>query len=634
MINFEKKSKMKNLTLTNKNIPTLDFKESKLSKKDITTINKFKSLVINNGDDGLREISQILNEKSLKSFKVKKSEFKKADRLLNDDIKNAILIAYANIKKYHEKQLEGLSIKSIETTKGIKLWSEFRPIDVVGLYVPGGTAPLFSSFLMQAIPAIIAGCKDIIVCTPPDKNGKIDPTILWVANLLNIKNIFKVGGSQAIFAMAYGTKSVPKCLKIFGPGNQYVTLAKILVSNDVPIDMPAGPSEVYVVSDDENKTDIIASDLLSQLEHSKDAKAVLVSKNKSLIKNISKEIDLQKNLLNRQNILKSSQKNIYLVNAANDQQIVDFININAPEHLILLDEDFSKIVPYINNAGSVFCGKYSPESFGDYASGSNHTLPTARSAKTYSGLSVKDFGKIITFQTASPEGFVNLAPTIKILAKAECLDAHAKAVSIREKYAEQDNIVKPRTSFIKRATNETSIFINLNIDGTGNYNINTGLKYFDHMLEQFAKHGRFDITINSIGDLEIDEHHTIEDVAIALGDAFKQALGDRKNIERYSSNQSLVMDETISNVSIDMASRNLLKMKTSKLREYVGDFPTEMFEHFFISFVNTLSFTCHIDTKGSNSHHIVEATFKSFTRALSDALKENNKNIASTKGVL
>ncbi|MDC1241633.1 histidinol dehydrogenase [Gammaproteobacteria bacterium] len=624
---------MKNIRLT-KNIPTLDFQESKLSRKDINTVKRFKSLVLDNGDDGIREISKLLKEKALNNFKVTNSEFKQADKLLSDDIKNAILIAYSNIKKYHEKQLEGLSIKSIETTKGIKLWSEFKPIDVVGLYVPGGTAPLFSSFLMQAIPAIIAGCKNIIVCTPPDKNGKIDPTILWVANLLNIKNIFKVGGSQAIFAMAYGTKSVPKCLKIFGPGNQYVTLAKMLVSNNVSIDMPAGPSEVYVVSDDEDKIDIIASDLLSQLEHSKDAKAVLISKNKSLVKTISKEIDLQKKLLNRQNILISSLKNIYLVNAANDQQIIDFININAPEHLILLDEDFSKIAPYINNAGSVFCGKYSPESFGDYASGSNHTLPTARSAKTYSGLSVKDFGKIITFQTASPEGFINLAPTVKILAKAECLDAHAKAVSIREKYAEEDNIVKPRTSFIKRDTKETNIYINLNIDGTGNYNINTGLKYFDHMLEQFAKHGRFDITINSIGDLEIDEHHTIEDVAITLGDAFKQALGDRTNIERYSSNQSLVMDETISNVSIDMASRNLLKMQTSKLREYVGDFPTEMFEHFFISFVNTLSFTCHIDTKGSNSHHIVEATFKSFTRALSDALKQNNKNIASTKGIL
>ena len=624
---------MKNLTLR-KNIPTLDFEESKLSKKDKNTINKFKSLVINNGDDGLRQISKILKEKSLNNFKVTKSEFKEADNLLNDDIKNAILIAYANIKKYHEKQLEGLSIKNIETTKGIKLWSEFKPIDVVGLYIPGGTAPLFSSFLMQAIPAIIAGCNNIVVCTPPNKSGNIDPAILWVASLLNIKSIYKVGGSQAIFAMAYGTKSIPKCLKIFGPGNQYVTEAKMLVSKDVSIDMPAGPSEVYVVSNDENKLDIIASDLLSQLEHSKDAKAVLISQNKCVIKNISKEINLQNNSLNRQEILQSSINNIYLVDASSDQQVIDFININAPEHLILLDSDFSKIAPYINNAGSVFCGNYSPESFGDYASGSNHTLPTSGAAKTYSGLSVKDFGKIITFQTATAEGFMNLAPAVKILAEAENLDAHARAVDIREKYAIQDTYQKPRTSFIKRTTNETSIFINLNIDGTGNYNVDTGLKYFDHMLEQFAKHGSFDITINSIGDLEIDEHHTIEDVAIALGDAFKQALGERKNIERYSSNESLVMDETISNVSIDMSSRNLLKMKTSKLREYVGDFPTEMFEHFFISFVNTLSFTCHIDTKGTNSHHIVEATFKSFTRALSAALMENNKNIASTKGML
>ena len=624
---------MKNLTLR-KNIPTLDFKKSKLSRKDINTINKFKSLVINNGDDGLREISKILKEKSLNSFKVTKSEFKKADQLLNDDIKNAILIAYANIKKYHEKQLEGLSIKNIETTKGVKLWSEFKPIDVVGLYIPGGTAPLFSSLLMQAIPAIIAGCNNIVVCTPPNKSGNIDPAILWVASLLNIKNIYKVGGSQAIFAMAYGTKSIPKCLKIFGPGNQYVTEAKILVSKDVSIDMPAGPSEVYVVSNDENKLDIIASDLLSQLEHSKDAKAVLISQNKSVIENISHEINIQNNSLTRQEILQSSINNIYLVDASSDQQVIDFININAPEHLILLDNDFSKIAPYINNAGSVFCGNYSPESFGDYASGSNHTLPTSGAAKTYSGLSVKDFGKIITFQTATAEGFMNLAPAVKILAEAENLDAHAKAVDIREKYAIQDTYQKPRTSFIKRTTNETSIFINLNIDGTGNYNVDTGLKYFDHMLEQFAKHGSFDITINSIGDLEIDEHHTIEDVAIALGDAFKQALGERKNIERYSSNESLVMDETISNVSIDMSSRNLLKMKTSKLREYVGDFPTEMLEHFFISFVNTLSFTCHIDTRGTNSHHIVEATFKSFTRALSGALIHNNKNIASTKGML
>ena len=624
---------MKEIVLKKK-LPILEFEEFKMSSKNIATLKKFKSIVIESGDDGLKEISKILNEKVIKKLQVTKSEFKSADKLLSDDLKNAILVASSNIRKYHEKQLEGLSIKNIETTKGINLWSEFKPIDVIGLYIPGGTAPLFSSLLMQAIPAIIAGCKNIIICTPPNKDGNIDPTILWVANLLNIKKVFKVGGSQAIFAMAYGTKSIPKCLKIFGPGNQYVTEAKIMVNKDVSIDMPAGPSEVYVVSDDISKIDIIASDLLSQLEHSIDAKAVLISKNNTLIKNISDEINLQSKLLTRQDILKQSLNNIYLVNAKNDQLIIDFINNNAPEHLLLLDDDFSKIIPHINNAGSVFCGKYSPESFGDYASGSNHTLPTAGSAKTYSGLSVKDFGKIITFQTATSEGFINLAQTVKTLADAETLDAHTKAVSVREKYALQDISQLSRTSFIKRTTNETDIFINLNIDGSGNYNIDTGLKYFDHMLEQFAKHGSFDLTINCIGDLEIDEHHTIEDVAIALGDAFKAALGERNKIERYSSSESLVMDETISKVSIDMSSRNLLKMKTSKLREYVGDFPTEMFEHFFISFVNTLSFTCHIETKGSNSHHIVEATFKSFTRALSAALQKNNAYVASTKGIL
>tara|TARA_B100001287_G_scaffold161651_1_gene135934 strand:- start:3307 stop:5181 length:1875 start_codon:yes stop_codon:yes gene_type:complete len=624
---------MKNLTL-NKKSTILDFKESKISSKDIATINKFKRLVINEGDNGLRKIAKILNEKELKSFKVTNSEFKQSDKFLNDKLKNSILIAQANIKKYHQKQLDGLSINNLETTKGVSLWSEFRAIDTVGLYIPGGTAPLFSSLLMQAIPAIIAGCKNIVICTPPDAKGKINPTILWVANLLKIKNVYKVGGAQAIFAMAYGTDSIPKCLKIFGPGNKYVTEAKVIVNKDVPIDMPAGPSEVYVYSDNEKNIDIIASDLLSQLEHSVDAKAVLISKNKLLLDSIKYEIKKQKVDLKRQLILDKSLKNIFLVNAKNDEEIINFINDNAPEHLILLDNNFSKIAPFINNAGSVFCGKYSPESFGDYASGSNHTLPTGRTAKTYSGLSVKDFGKSITFQTASPEGFINLAPTVKTLADAESLDAHKKAVLIRENYALNDLNNQSRTSFIKRTTNETSIFINLNIDGSGNYNIDTGLNFFDHMLEQFAKHGGFDITINCLGDLQIDQHHTIEDVAIALGEAFKVAIGDRNNIERYSSVESLVMDETISTVSIDMASRTLLKMKTSKLREYVGDFPTEMFEHFFISFINAVNFTCHIDTKGTNTHHIVEATFKSFTRALKRALTKTESDVASTKGLL
>jgi len=618
----------------NKSNMLLNTRSSSASPAILKTVRKFEKMILADGDIGIKNISILLNERPLKSLKVTKKEFSESDGKIKDELKSAILIAYANIKKYHENQFQQLKTSKVETTPGINLWSEFKPIERVGLYIPGGSAPLFSSLLMQAIPALIAGCKDIVICTPPNKNGKIDPSILWVAKLLKTTQVFKVGGAQAIFSMSYGTKSIPQCLKIFGPGNQYVNEAKKLISAHTAIDMPAGPSEVYVVSDDISKSKIIAADLLSQLEHGPDAKAVFITKNTSLIEKVKKEITTQKDILNRKTILKQSLENLIFVLANRDIQIIECININAPEHLILLDQDYIKYSAHILNAGSVFCGVFSPESFGDYASGSNHTLPTSGYAKSYSGLSVSDFGKTITFQTASAQGFNNLSNTVKILAMAEDLEAHAKAVSIRQSFADEAINIKQRSSFISRSTNETNIYINLNIDGTGQYNISTGLKFFDHMLEQFAKHGSFDLSIQALGDLDIDEHHTIEDVAITLGDAFSKAIGKRSGIERYSSNETLVMDETISSVSIDMASRTMLKMDSPKLKDYVGDFPTEMFEHFFISFINTLGFTCHISTEGKNSHHIVEATFKSFTRALSKALKLNDSQILSTKGIL
>ena len=618
----------------NKSNMLLNTRSSSASPAILKTVRKFEKMILADGDIGIKNISILLNERPLKSLKVTKKEFSESDGKIKDELKSAILIAYANIKKYHENQFQQLKTSKVETTPGINLWSEFKPIERVGLYIPGGSAPLFSSLLMQAIPALIAGCKDIVICTPPNKNGKIDPSILWVAKLLKTTQVFKVGGAQAIFSMSYGTKSIPQCLKIFGPGNQYVNEAKKLISAHTAIDMPAGPSEVYVVSDDISKSKIIAADLLSQLEHGPDAKAVFITKNTSLIEKVKKEITTQKDILNRKTILKQSLENLIFVLANRDIQIIECININAPEHLILLDQDYIKYSAHILNAGSVFCGVFSPESFGDYASGSNHTLPTSGYAKSYSGLSVSDFGKTITFQTASAQGFNNLSNTVKILAMAEDLEAHAKAVSIRQSFADEAININQRSSFISRSTNETDIYINLNIDGTGQYNISTGLKFFDHMLEQFAKHGSFDLSIQALGDLDIDEHHTIEDVAITLGDAFSKAIGKRSGIERYSSNETLVMDETISSVSIDMASRTMLKMDSPKLKDYVGDFPTEMFEHFFISFINTLGFTCHISTEGKNSHHIVEATFKSFTRALSKALKLNDSQILSTKGIL
>jgi histidinol dehydrogenase len=618
----------------NKSNMLLNTRSSSASPAILKTVRKFEKMILADGDIGIKNISILLNERPLKSLKVTKKEFSESDGKIKDELKSAILIAYANIKKYHENQFQQLKTSKVETTPGINLWSEFKPIERIGLYIPGGSAPLFSSLLMQAIPALIAGCKDIVICTPPNKNGKIDPSILWVAKLLKTTQVFKVGGAQAIFSMSYGTKSIPQCLKIFGPGNQYVNEAKKLISAHTAIDMPAGPSEVYVVSDDISKSKIIAADLLSQLEHGPDAKAVFITKNTSLIEKVKNEITTQKDILNRKTILKQSLENLIFVLANRDIQIIECININAPEHLILLDQDYIKYSAHILNAGSVFCGVFSPESFGDYASGSNHTLPTSGYAKSYSGLSVTDFGKTITFQTASAQGFNNLSNTVKILAMAEDLEAHAKAVSIRQSFADEAINIKQRSSFISRSTNETNIYINLNIDGTGQYNISTGLKFFDHMLEQFAKHGSFDLSIQALGDLDIDEHHTIEDVAITLGDAFSKAIGERSGIERYSSNETLVMDETISSVSIDMASRTMLKMDSPKLKDYVGDFPTEMFEHFFISFINTLGFTCHISTEGKNSHHIVEATFKSFTRALSKALKLNDSQILSTKGIL
>ena len=303
---------MKELLL-NKKSKILEFTESKISSKDITTINKFKKLVIEEGDNGLRKISKILKEKEIKSFKVSNSEFKKAEKTVDDQLKNAILTAYSNIKKYHEKQLDGLSINKVETTKGVSLWSEFKPIDSVGLYIPGGTAPLFSSLLMQAIPAIIAGCPNIVICTPPDTHGKINPTILWVANLLKIKNIYKVGGAQAIFGMAYGTTIIPKVNKIFGPGNAYVNTAKKLISNDVAIDLPAGPSEVMIVTNSIKNISIAAADALSQLEHDPDSRAFIISNNLAILNKIKVELKKQIQKLSRQAILNKSIENMLLI---------------------------------------------------------------------------------------------------------------------------------------------------------------------------------------------------------------------------------------------------------------------------------------------------------------------------------
>ena len=593
---------------------------------------RYKNLILKKGTQAFAEINSELKLKSPKSYKVKQSEILKSESLVSDHLKQSILNSAANIKLVCENDKKGLSSTPIETTKGIQVWKEFRSIDSVGIYVPGGSAPLISSLLMQLIPAQVAGCKNIIVCTPPNKSGEISPEILWIAKVYGVKEIYKVGGAQAILAMAYGTTIVPKVNKIFGPGNVYVNAAKKLCSSDVAIDLPAGPSEVMIVSNDIEKASIAAADALSQLEHDPDSRAFIISSNLKILKKIKTSVNEQIQQLSRQSVLKQSIENLLLIKAKSFKDTLVLINDCAPEHLILLDDDYSKYLVEVNNAGSIFCGALSPESFGDYSSGTNHVLPTNGQAKVHSGLGVKDFGKQISVQTASSEGFENLKNTVITMAQAESLDAHEQAVKIRQSNANQKASSRSYTEI--RKTNETSIYLNLNIDGTGNYNINTGLKYLDHLLEQFSKHGSFDLYLTCLGDLEIDEHHTIEDIAIALGTAINISLDDRVGISRYASSETLVMDEVKSSISVDLSSRRFLKFKCSQLRDYVGDFPTEMFEHFFVSLINSAAMTCHIDTTGKNSHHLLEATFKTFARCLKKAVVIESTRSSSTKGLL
>ena len=598
----------------------------------IKTVKRFREVVLHKGTKSFKEINDELELRSPSSYKVKASEILNSELLVSDKLKESILKSAANIKLICEND-KNVSIGApVETTKGIKVWKEFRSIDSVGIYVPGGSAPLVSSLLMQLIPAKVAGCKNIIVCTPPNNKGQIAPEILWIAKLYDLKSIYKVGGAQAIFAMAYGSTIIPKVNKIFGPGNAYVNAAKKLCSNDVAIDLPAGPSEIMIITNDADRSSIAAADALSQLEHDPNSRAFIISTNLNILTKIKVEIKKQLKHLKRQSILTKSIQNLLLIKAKSFTDILVLINECAPEHLILLDDNYSKYLAEINNAGSIFCGPLSPESFGDYSSGSNHILPTNGMSKVYSGLSVNDFGKYMSVQTASSEGFNNIKDTVIEMAKAETLDAHEQAVKIREPLALGQKI--SRISSEIRKTNETSIYISLNLDGTGNYNIKTGLNYLDHLLEQFSKHGSIDLNLTCLGDLEIDEHHTVEDIAIALGTAINYALGNRVGISRYSSSETLVMDEVKSNVSIDLSSRRFLDFKCSKLRDYVGDFPTEMFEHFFISLINSIAMTCHIETTGKNSHHLLEATFKTFGRCLKSAVVIESSRSSSTKGIL
>lgn len=383
-----------------------------------------------NGDGALRKFASMFEKVTLTDLLVSTDDINKAESSLPEDLKQAIQQAKANIEKFHNAQLQTEAV--VETMPGVKCWRKAVAIEKVGLYIPSGTAPLFSTILMLGVPAKIAGCKEIIVCTPSDKQGNVNDAILYAAKLIGITKIFKVGGAQAIGAMAYGTSTIPKAYKIFGPGNQYVTAAKMLVQRDgVAIDMPAGPSEVAVLADDTAEASFVAADLLSQAEHGADSQVVLVTTSENLASKTEQEVARQLNELPRQDLAAQALSGSKIIIVKKLKEGIDLINEYAPEHLIIACKDDETVAEQIINAGSVFLGNYSPESAGDYATGTNHTLPTNGYAKAYSGVSVDSFVKKITFQKLSKEGLEEIGKTVELMAEAEGLEAHKKAVSIR-----------------------------------------------------------------------------------------------------------------------------------------------------------------------------------------------------------
>ncbi|GKG75230.1 histidinol dehydrogenase [Parabacteroides sp. AM58-2XD] len=403
---------------------------------DVTTLFDTVRTVLNEvrseGDAAVKRYEEKFDKVTLSGLQVSEEEIKEARELVSENLKQAIRIAKANIEKFHTSQR--FIGQKVETTSGVTCWQKAVAIEKVGLYIPGGTAPLFSTVLMLAVPAHIAGCKEIVLCTPPNREGKVHPAILFAAETAGVSKIFKAGGIQAIAAMAYGTESVPKVYKIFGPGNQYVTAAKQLVSlKDVAIDMPAGPSEVEVIADGTANPDFIAADFLSQAEHGADSQAMLVTSAESIVSPLVDAIQQQLSELSRKDITAKALEHSRIIVLKDEPEVIAFTNMYAPEHLIIQTENYAHIAEQIENAGSVFMGPYTPESAGDYASGTNHTLPTNGYAKAYSGVNLDSFIKKITFQEITAEGIKNLGGTIQTMAGNEQLDAHRNAVTIRLK---------------------------------------------------------------------------------------------------------------------------------------------------------------------------------------------------------
>ena len=401
---------------------------------DVTELNQTVASVLADikarGDEAVKGYELKVDHIDLDNLAVSKEEMEEADSLISSDLRQAIELAHENIKKFHESQR--FRSKKVETQPGVVCWQKSVAIEKVGLYIPGGTAPLFSTVLMLATPAKIAGCSEIVLCTPPDRQGRVNPAILVAARVAGVSKIFKIGGVQAIGAMAYGTESVPKVYKIFGPGNQYVMAAKQQVSlHDVAIDMPAGPSEVCVIADEMASAEFVAADLLSQAEHGIDSQVILITTSHKLIDDVQQEVGRQLEQLPRKEIAQKALENSLIVLVRDLKEAMDLSNAYAPEHLVIQTENYEDMAEHVINAGSVFLGRYACESAGDYASGTNHTLPTHGYATTYNGVNLDSYCRKVTFQHLTDEGVRAIGHAVELMAEAEQLDAHKNAMTVR-----------------------------------------------------------------------------------------------------------------------------------------------------------------------------------------------------------
>ena len=583
------------------------------------------------GDQAIKNYTLQFDKIDLQDLRVTDDEFSAAYSI-PQNLKDAIHASIRNVRFYHDAQTP--KRYSLSTEIGLECRRIFSAIEKVGLYIPGGNTPLISTLIMLGIPALIAGCETIVICTPPRQDGTVDPGILYVAQTLGLKIIYKIGGAQAIGAMAYGTETIPAVSKIFGPGNSFVATAKSLVSAEgTAIDLPAGPSEVLVIADETANADFIAADLLSQAEHGPDSQVGLITWDAGLCDKVKQSLEIMLAELPRREIAQKSLEDSFLVTVENAEKALELANDYASEHLIIATAAPERYVPRVKNAGSIFLGHYSSESFGDYISGPNHVLPTNRAAKAYSGLGVDAFGRYISIQSANENAVRILGDHVVTLAEAEGLQAHANAVRVRMNALGNDPI-NDRTSSIVRQTKETICSVSLNLDGKGHNHISTGLGFFNHMLQQIAVHGLIDLFVAVIGDTHIDEHHTIEDTGLALGQAFLKAIGNKQGMRRYGF--IVPMDETRSEAIIDFSGRPAFIWNVGFQRDRVGDMPTEMMPHFFRSFADAAQCALHISSTGENDHHVIEGVFKAFAKALRMAVEKDERmtGIPSSKGSL